>query len=276
MPQTNSSSTTRKSPGPFLKWAGGKRWLVETYGEIFPVEYGRYIEPFLGGGAIFFHLLPQRARLSDLNGDLVECYKQIRDCPSELQALLGRHQAKHCKDHYYEVRSTDPKTKIERAARFLYLNRTCWNGLYRVNLKGQFNVPIGTKNTVLLSSDDFSHTSELLENVDLVQCDFEQSLEEAEEGDLVYIDPPYTVKHNFNGFLKYNESIFSWSDQVRLHAAAVAAKQRGATVIVSNAAHQSLLDLYKNADNLQVVTRSSVLAASSLKRGQVEEILVTL
>lgn len=249
---------------------------MDLHGEIFPAEYGKYIEPFLGGAAIFFHLCPKQARLSDLNGDLIECYKQIRDCPDELQALLGLHQTKHSKDHYYEVRSTNPETKIGRAARFLYLNRTCWNGLYRVNLKGKFNVPIGTKNTVLLSSDDFSRTSELLAGVDLVQCDFEQSLNEASEGDLVYIDPPYTVKHNFNGFLKYNESIFSWSDQVRLHAAAVCAKQRGATVIVSNAAHQSLLELYRDADNLQVVTRSSVLAASSLKRGRVEEILVTL
>lgn len=249
---------------------------MERHRELFPVSYGRYIEPFLGGGAVFFDLKPQKAILSDLNGELVECYQQVRDNPCELVELLKGHQDKHCKEHYYEVRQEVPTTALARAARFLYLNRTCWNGLYRVNLKGEFNVPMGTKTNVLLPSDDFESTSKQLSNATISKCDFEETLNKAENGDLVYIDPPYTVKHNYNGFLKYNESIFKWEDQERLHAAALRAKKRGANVLISNAAHESLLELYKGSEAVLKVDRASVLAASSSKRGQVEEILVRL
>jgi len=270
------TSLIKKTTTPFLKWVGGKRWLVEQYSEMLPISYNRYIEPFLGSGAVFFHLKPERALLSDLNRELIECYQQMRADPQGLSALLAEHQGKHCKEYYYGVRANIPATPSKRAARFLYLNRTCWNGLYRVNLKGQFNVPIGTKTNVLLTTDDFQETSSLLEHADITHSDFEDTLNKAIEGDFVYIDPPYTVKHNYNGFLKYNESIFRWKDQERLHAAAVRAKQRGATVVISNAAHVSLYELYKNSKTILTINRSSVLAASSAKRGQVEEILVRL
>ncbi|MNV47783.1 Modification methylase DpnIIA [compost metagenome] len=162
----------------------------------------------------------------------------------------------------------------ERAAQFLYLNRTCWNGLYRVNRKGEFNVPKGTKSTVVLPNDDFPAVSEALQSAALLCCDFEDAIRVAEAGDLVYIDPPYTVQHNFNGFLKYNEKIFSWHDQIRLRDAVVAASDRGARIVVSNAAHQSVVDLYAGVGTMHVIQRSSKLAADSSRRGVVDEIMV--
>lgn len=130
---------------PFLKWAGGKRWFVEHTADLIPTFSGRYFEPFLGSGAIFFHLSPKGAVLSDSNTDLIKTYQAIRDDWEAVLFLLELHHRKHCKDYYYSIRSSEPSDKVEAAARFIYLNRTCWNGLYRVNLKGKFNVPIGTK-----------------------------------------------------------------------------------------------------------------------------------
>lgn len=261
---------------PFLKWAGGKRWLAEKHLNLFPEFSGRYIEPFLGGASVFFKLRPSYAVLSDANPRLIECYQEIRDNPERIQKLLVRHQQRHSTEHYYDVRAFRYRHSWQRAAQFLYLNRTCWNGLYRVNRRGEFNVPIGTKNSVLLSTDDFESVSALLQNVALTCSDFQPAIEAAEEGDLVYVDPPYTVQHNFNGFVKYNENIFSWADQIRLRDAVVAASNRGVRVVVSNAAHSSILQLYENVGQVHNVTRSSVLAADGARRGNVDELMVIL
>jgi len=139
----------------------------------------------------------------------------IRDRPRQLQTELARHQELHCKDYYYMVRNKKPRGRIKAAAWLLYLNRTCWNGLYRLNQAGNFNVPIGTKTLVCLPTDDFPAASAALSDVDLRACDFEETIERTRVGDLIFVDPPYTVKHNLNGFVKYNETIFSWSDQVQ-------------------------------------------------------------
>lgn len=259
---------------PFLKWAGGKRWFAERCTYLLPEEFDRYIEPFLGSGAMFFALRPKQSILSDLNADLINCYTAVRDAPTAIAAHLDHHHARHCEEHYYDVRANKPDDPIERAAWFLYLNRTCWNGLYRVNRKNEFNVPIGTKTAVALATDDFKRSSRALAAADLTNRDFEETLDLARAGDFVFVDPPYTVKHNLNGFLKYNDKIFSWADQVRLRDAVVAAAGRGAAVLVTNANHASIREIYSGVGQIEVVQRASVLAASSAHRGQTDELVV--
>jgi len=193
---------------PFLKWAGGKRWLVKKGKNIIPPHYERYIEPFLGGAAIFFSLPESPYIIADSNLELINCYKAIKSNHKEVEKILRLHQRRHCNDYYYQMREYQPRKQCTRAARFIYLNRTCWNGLYRVNLKGEFNVPKGTKNNVLLETDKFEKIAAKLKKGSIMCQDFEKTLAVAGEGDFVFIDPPYTVKHNLNGFLKYNEKIF--------------------------------------------------------------------
>jgi len=258
---------------PFIKWAGGKRWLTSSYSDVFPEFSGRYYEPFLGGGAVFFHLHPKVATVSDSNEWLISTYKAIRDGWKAVESHLYIHQENHCKEYYYRVRATRASDRFQRAAQFLYLNRTCWNGLFRVNLSGDFNVPIGTKNSILMN-DDFSAISKLLKGVDISNGDFEGYIDRAGENDFVFVDPPYTVKHNNNGFVKYNEKIFSWFDQERLRDSLLRAKRRGAIILATNADHASIHDLYSCGFQVEQVVRSSVLAGSSLYRGETTELLI--
>lgn len=270
-------SKQRQPPGenkqkllPPLKWAGGKRWLVSSYAHLLPKRYERYIEPFAGSAAVFFHLEPREAVLADLNEELINLYQIIRDAPDRLKKKMSEHQRLHCPSHYYQVRASKPRSAIGKAARMLYLNRTCWNGLYRVNKYGGFNVPIGTKTNVLLESDDFTSMSGMLANVELMCADFELVLDRAGAGDFVFLDPPYTVAHNNNGFLKYNERIFSWSDQVRLALAAKTAANRGAKIMVTNANHGSVKELYDGFDTT-IVKRHGVISSKAEARGAFEE-----
>lgn len=256
---------------PFIKWAGGKRWLADTIQELAPAKIENYHEPFFGGGAVFFSLQPKAAMLSDTNADLISCYKYVRKAPRKIEALLAVYQERHSVDFYYEVRASKFSDPIQRAAQFLYLNRTCFNGLYRVNKLGQFNVPVGTKTSVVLPSDDFRAAAKVLKGVKLICCDFEVSIDSANEGDFVFCDPPYTVKHNMNGFIKYNEKIFSWSDQIRLRDCVARAKNRGVKVVVTNAKHDSVKDLYSKISEEITVERSSVMSGQAVARGRYEE-----
>lgn len=258
---------------PPLKWAGGKRWFVSRHLHLVPDKFSRYIEPFLGSAALYFALRPKSALLSDVNGDLINLYSCIRSQPKNLSRALSRHQLRHSEEHYYATRAANPKGELQRAARLLYLNRTCWNGLYRVNKQGQFNVPIGTKSAVVLESDDFVSLSTVLEGAELQCRDFEASIDAAEFGDFVFVDPPYTVAHNNNGFVKYNETLFSWEDQLRLRAAVDRAVDRGAKVLVTNAAHASIYELYSGYEQLPV-TRSGVIAGKSAARGSFAEVVI--
>jgi len=140
---------------PFLKWPGGKRWLVSRYGYFFPRHFRRYIEPFLGGGSVYFYLQPNNSLLGDINQELINAYCAVRDNWKKIEKLLHFHQANHCNDYYYFMRESQPSDPIEKAARFIYLNRTCFNGVYRVNQDGKFNVPKGTKDSVVLGTDNF-------------------------------------------------------------------------------------------------------------------------
>lgn len=261
---------------PFLKWAGGKRWLPERYPSLFPLQYDRYIEPFLGSGAVFFKLQPQRAILSDLNIDLIQTYEALRDDWQKVHRALARHQKFHCREYYYQERDRRRKSRFERAARFLYLNRTCWNGLFRVNLKGEFNVPIGTKSSVLLPSDKFETISNLLTRIEIFSDDFENIIDKAGPNDFVFIDPPYTVKHNYNGFIKYNEKIFSWDDQIRLAHAVFRTANKGTKILVTNANHEAIRDLYTNADHLVSLDRHSVLAGATEARVKTSELAIAI
>jgi DNA adenine methylase len=243
--KVNVGETDGEKLVPFLKWAGGKRWLAPSLDSLRRPQ-GKYFEPFLGGGAMYFALEPRRAVLADMNGDLIDTYRCIRDHPAEVESQLKWHADRHSDDHYYEVRQQSPRNPINRAARFIYLNRTCWNGLYRVNQKGTFNVPRGTKDAVLMSTDKWTALAQRLSSAALLTQDFEETISCAQDGDVIFADPPYTVKHNLNGFLKYNESIFSWEDQVRLCHALTSAADRGVTVVLTNAAHSSVRDLYRN------------------------------
>lgn len=233
------------------------------------------IEPFLGSGALYFRLSPRNALLSDLNPELIGTYQAVRDQPDEVLSLLDDHQRKHSSDHYYAVRAASPSGSTERAARFIYLNRTCWNGLYRVNRQGQFNVPIGTKTKVSFEMDHLLALARLLASADIRSGDFEQYIDHAREGDLVFLDPPYTANHNMNGFLKYNEKIFSWSDQIRLRDAAMRAANRGAYIVITNADHHSVRELYAGPFRYEGVGRASVLAGKAVARRRTTEALFT-
>lgn len=259
---------------PFLKWAGGKRWLAPSIQEKIGIIAGRYIEPFLGSGAVFFRLCPNTALLNDANTDLIDAYKAIRQDYKTVVKHLTRHHRLHSKEYYYQTRDYAPRCLFRRAAKFIYLNRTCWNGLYRVNLNGTFNVPIGTKSSVLLTTDNWPQVSESLQNAQLSCGDFENIIDQAAKGDLIFADPPYTVKHNYNGFIKYNEALFSWSDQERLSFALLRAKKRGATIIATNANHESVRALYKGEFNMQTIERNSVLSGDPKFRGRFQELLI--
>jgi len=260
---------------PFLKWAGGKRWLISRHAIIFPDNFNNYIEPFLGSGAVFFKLRPTSAILADINKDLIDTYSAIKEDWQKVIMRLQKHQKLFNKDYYYKIRKGKPTNIYDKAARLIFLNRTCWNGLYRVNLKGEFNVPIGTKTDIVREDDDFEIISKTLKNAHLYNSDFETIIDKSRENDLIFVDPPYTVRHDDNGFIKYNEKLFSWDDQIRLRDCLKRAKERGSKIIVANAAHGSVKNLYEADFNLVEMQRHSIIAASSAKRKKCKELIIT-
>jgi DNA adenine methylase len=273
-----SSARSAANPTlPFLKWPGGKRWLATTIADLLNANLkGRYYEPFLGGGSVFFCLRPRRATLSDINGDLISTYQMVRDCPREILATLRRIEISE--SSYYKIRSSQPQDLVLRAARFLYLNRTAFGGIYRLNLKGEFNVPYGGGHrdpSILWNTDFLAAACSALRGALLKHCDFETILNKAAAGDVAYCDPTYSVAHNCNGFIRYNERNFSWSDQQRLAEAAMRAAARGAFVVVSNAHHTSIRSLYPQAE-FRTVERQSSVARDPLKRQRVKEYLILL
>lgn len=277
--EKNPVSTSDAAPiasaiTPFLKWAGGKRWFVERHLETLPRFSGRYIEPFLGSAAVFFALRPKKAILADSNAELIQTYRAIRADPDAVKKGLQVHAERHSKKHYYATRDQSLKNRFTRAARFIYLNRTCWNGLYRVNSDGEFNVPKGTKSQVILPSDNFGGIALALKNAVLRVSDFRKTIALATEGDLVFADPPYTVHRNQNGFIKYNKRLFSWDDQIALRDSLEQAQTRGAIVISTNASHISIRGLYKDF-SIKALNRASVISSDSSFRGTYKELLIT-
>lgn len=265
---------TRIKVAPPMRWAGGKRWLVERFPELFKVDNGRLFEPFAGSAAVFFATQPKRATLADTNDELITVYRGIKKDPDRLHAALEVHAAKHSEEYFYKIRNKTEIDIVLSASRTIYLNRTCFNALYRVNKSGKFNVPIGTKDSVIRPDDDFRAAATLLSRAKLVTSDFEKIIDQSAQGDLVFVDPPYTVKHNLNGFVKYNEKIFTFEDQIRLRDSLNRALTRGVDVIVSNADHVSIKDLYENFGSIISVGRKSSISGNIKSRGSTSELLI--
>ena len=269
---SDPSNDERAPLTPFLKWPGGKRLLATQIRQFLVPTEGAYYEPFLGGGAVCFNLRHSPAFLSDTNDELINCYVTVRDNPEALINVLS--MMHNSQESYYEVRSSLETEPIRRAARFIYLTTLSFNGIYRLNRKGKFNVPYGHKTTKPhFDSQTIRQTSKALTNTEIQRLDFETAVSNAKSGDTIYFDPPYTVAHGNNGFLKYNEQIFSWSDQKRLAAVAAILDSRGCRVVVSNAAHPSIADLYQGF-HINIVKRRSLIAASSSHRKVISEYII--
>ena len=260
---------------PFLRWAGGKNWLVPYIHRIVPSQYNRYFEPFLGGGSVFFALTPKKATLSDANEELINLYRIMRDHPKQLREHLVFHNHNHNKEYYYQVRLSQPSSQIERAARLLYLNRTCFNGLYRVNKSGNFNVPIGNKNECLKEIDRFEMYSQVLHEIIIECCDFEHALDSVREKDLVFADPPYVTKHNSSSFSKYTDKLFSWDDQERLCRSLQSARDRGAFIVSTNCDVPAIIDLYMDNGFFCSQTEHICCISGSTNRNVSKELLIT-
>jgi DNA adenine methylase len=260
---------------PILKWPGGKRWLVRALAKSVGLSaHSQIVEPFVGGGALFFDICPKAALLGDINTDLIACYRAIRDTPAAVNDVLR--QLMIDRETYADIAATEPLTDIDRAVRLIYLNRTAFGGIWRVNQMGKFNVPFGCKpETRLPDSTSIERTSEALQAAALYAGDFALGLKSAEDSDLIYCDPPYTVSHNNNGFIRYNERIFSWADQCRLAESVEFSAKEGRGVIVSNAAHNDVLKLYSRKLFARVIVyRTSNLAADPQYRGARQEALL--
>jgi DNA adenine methylase len=248
---------------PFLRWAGGKRWIVPLISNIIKDRLQRdaaYIEPFLGSGAVFFGVQPRQARLSDLNEQLIATYHEVARHSAEIEAALSK--LRPSRSQYYRLRKRAGDSALDRATRFIYLNRNCWGGLYRVNKDGHFNVPWGggdrnhlgiVKDGTLRAAADLLATS----SVRITCADFEEAIGSASEGDVVYCDPTYrkTTREHFD---RYGATLFSWQDQKRLADAASDAANRGALVLISNVACPNIDDLYRTGAILRCIRRKGL------------------
>ena len=264
-----SSRPNKPLSPPFLKWPGGKRRLAQSIISLVPEKYNDYYEPFLGSGALFFALGPARAFLSDRNSDLISAYKEVRNNPELLIARLRKFR--NTERHYYTIRSARLRNEASKAARLIYLSRLSFNGIHRVNLRGEFNVPYGHKTHLPACEPEVIRAaSQRLRKATIRAADFEAAVSEAKTGDLVYLDPPYTTAHSNNGFVKYNARIFTWRDQERLANVASRLARRGCSVIISNADHPSIRNLYKGFRAVKIA-RFSVIAASRLYRRRITE-----
>ena len=259
---------------PFLRWAGGKTWFKKHIDDFLPNDgFNDYHEPFLGGGSIFFHVKPKgKCYLSDLNKELVETYCQVRDDVEGVISEMAKFT--NTKEEYYRIRNMQYRNSNRRAARFVFLNQTSFNGLYRVNLKGQYNVPYGFRTKNFFEPENLRNASKALSNSELISSDFSETLVKIKKGDLVFLDPPYTVSHYENGFVKYNAKLFDLERQLDLADFIQRIKARGAYYIMTNAAHKTIREIF-NYEGDQVVTlsRASLIGGHQAKRGKFKEMI---
>lgn len=274
-------------PRPFLKWAGGKSQLISQYIPYFPESFVTYHEPFLGGGAVFFYFYEItsfrsskkekfQAILTDINSELVNLYCCVRDCVEQLILLLEKHQANHNKDYYYEVRSQANGTSVEKSARFIYLNKTCFNGLYRENSKGEFNVPIGRyKNPTICHPNLLRSVSVSLQSAQIEVRPFDAVLNYAKNSkDFVYFDPPYYPLSNTSNFTAYSRYAFNKDDQIRLRNTFVELANRGVKVMLSNSDCPFIRELYQNF-KIHEILAARAINSDAKKRGKITELLIT-
>lgn len=260
----------------FLRWAGGKRWLAPKIENKLPV-YKRYHEPFVGSGVLFFALEPKCALIADTNQDLINCYRRIKyDCESVIKLLkrlkIGKREYYRIRDRFYYE-----DNPIKRAAYFIYINQLCWNGIYRVNRYGMFNVPMGSvkKTKVIYDADHLREASKLLKTTLIKRCDFEYAVKDTRKGDLVYFDPPYVTTHINNGFVEYNEKLFSHADEIRMADVAKELAEKRVNVLISNANHPLIRQQYDGYFNKYVFRRMSTIAASANSRRPFKELLIS-
>ena len=268
---------------PFTKWTGGKRQLLGELRSYMPETYGRYFEPFVGGGALFFDLAPEQAVINDFNEELINAYRQIKNNPAELINLLIKHKENNSKDYYLALRSADRDgrisrmTGVERAARILYMLRVDFNGLYRVNSKNQFNVPYGRyKNPKIVDVDLLYQISEYLNenDIEILQTDFAEAIKDAQTGDFVYFDPPYIPLNETSSFTSYTHEGFSYEEQIRLRNTFKELTERGVYAMLSNSSSPLVEELYKDF-NIYFVEAQRTNGAKSSSRGIISEIIVT-
>lgn len=287
---TGKNKNRADLPYPLVKWAGGKRSLIPQLQELMPDGVspnfaGRLVEPFAGGLAMFFYLRPKEALLADLNEELINFYIQVRDNPQGLMGILDELSSRPYEaDVYYEIRASEPYDLTERAARLLYLNKYGFNGLYRVNKKGKFNVPFG-RNTSgnrpdLYSTENIKMASELLKRAEIVVLPFEETLLRVETNDFMYADPPYHPISATSAFTSYTKLDFSLEDQKRLRDSLLEVEERtggGARLMLSNSVAPDLVELYERQNNLRIhtVVAFRAISAKASSRGGTPELVIT-
>ncbi|MBC8589429.1 DNA adenine methylase [Paratissierella segnis] len=265
---------------PFLKWAGGKRQLIKEIEKYFPNKISTYYEPFLGGGAVLFYLQPKKAIINDYNADLINTYKVIMDNIEELIENLKKH--KNTSEYFYYIRGLDRKPEfknlnnIEKASRLIYLNKTCYNGLFRVNSQGEFNTPFGNyKNPNIVNEHVLRVVNKYLNENDIriLNYDFEEALKGIRKGSFVYFDPPYMPISDSSSFTGYTLDGFNIEDQIRLKNLCDNLDGKGVKFLLSNSSAPFILDLYKDY-NIEFVNAKRSINSIAGGRGEIKEILV--
>ncbi len=276
----------KKEYKPFVKWAGGKRGLLKQILPLIPKEFNNYYEPFVGGGALFFELFSKgllqnkKVVISDINSELINSYNIIKNKPSELIYILKEYKKNHSKEFYYKVRELDRKDNysnlpdVEKAARFIYLNKTCFNGLYRVNKKGFFNTPIGRyKNPNIADEETILNASEALQNAIIKEQSFEKVLESAQKEDFVYFDPPYYPLNETSNFTSYDSNIFLENEQIKLYEVFDNLAKKEVFVLESNSDTPFIKELYKNYE-INTIQANRFINSKANKRGKIGEVLI--
>lgn len=268
---------------PFLKWAGGKQQLLPQFESYYPKDFLRYIEPFVGGGAIFFHLwntfrLSGETLLTDNNSELINAYKVVRDNLEELIGLIAYHKKHHNRDYFYKIRNLDRQNielnDIERAARLIYLNKTCYNGLYRVNRKGHFNAPLGSyKNPQILNESALRSANLALQGVHLETRDFRTIADLANPGDFFYFDPPYVPLSKTASFTGYTAGSFSAQDQRDLAAVFADLSDKGCYCMLSNSYTPFIIEIYRQF-RIEIVHAIRAINSDANGRGSIQEVLI--
>ena len=275
----------RVTPKPFVKWAGGKRQLIPVLSQNLPKEFGTYYEPFLGGGALLFHILSEkmgkRCGVSDLNSDLILTYTTIRDKTEDLIRSLKNHARNYKKDsksYYYLIRESNPRSAVEKTSRLIFLNRTCFNGLYRVNRKGKFNVPLGRyTNPSIVNEENLRSVAHVLQSskISILCRDFESVLRDAKKGDLVYFDPPYQPVSSTANFTSYTNKSFTTEDLARLAELCLKLDSKGCKVLLSNSYSKEVVDVFKEKNwNLSKIAANRAINSNSDKRTGHYELLI--
>jgi len=273
------------SPKPFVKWAGGKRQLIPQIEKHLPEKFSSYFEPFLGGGALLFHLLSENKNLkgyvSDLNSDLILAYVTIRENLDGLLKSLQKHSDNYFSDsksYYYSVRETNPNSQIEKVSRLLFMNRTCFNGLYRVNSKGKFNVPLGRySNPNIVQEENLRSVNQFLNhNKIIIKCqDFSSTVEKIKKGDFVYFDPPYQPVSKTANFTSYTNGNFGLNDLKRLAKVSNQLAKKGVNVLLSNSSSKQVRELFSSKDwKIFEIEANRAINSDSNKRTGHSELLI--